>query len=123
MLKHKIDYVDFNGVLQQQEVYFNMTEADYVRFQAKYPSLEETIQSFDPENDGEAILNMFERIVRISYGVKSDDGQYFVRSPEKTEAFMNSAAYSALFMWLFTDAENAVSFFNSVVTQTVVKKT
>ena len=60
--------------------------------------------------DGPAIIKIFKDLVLKAYGEKSADGKRFIKSPELSEAFSQTEAYSSLMMELLTDAEAAAQF-------------
>ena len=57
-----------------------------------------------------------------AYGEKSLDGKRFVKSKELTEAFMQTEAFSELFMALATNAEEASAFINGIVPKNLVNE-
>jgi hypothetical protein len=63
-------------------------------------------------------VDLFEDVLSSSYGVKSEDGRRFVKDPVVVGQFLDSAAYSALFMELLGDAEAAAAFMEGVLTIT-----
>lgn len=122
MLKKTIKFNSFDGTQQSEDWYFNLTEAEVTRLEAEFPGgMVEYIQTFDVETEPDKILALFERLIRMSVGVKSSDGKRFVKSEEIVEDFMASAAYSALFVELVTDDKKAADFFNGVLTKTYIE--
>jgi hypothetical protein len=55
-------------------------------------------------------MDTFREILEMSVGVRSEDGRRFIRTREYTEEFMQTEAYSELFMALVTDAEFGAEF-------------
>lgn len=122
MLKKDVTYQDFNGEERTDTFYFNLTEPEVVRLDVEFPGgLQEYINNFN-EEEPQNILNLFEKVIRESYGEKSKDGRYFIKDPESTDRFYQSAAYSALFVELVQDAEKASVFFNALLTRTAVSE-
>ena len=60
-------------------------------------------------------MEAFTSIIRKAYGVKSPDGKRFIKSDELSDEFMQTEAYSDLFMTLITDAQAAADFVNGVM--------
>lgn len=119
MIKKEIKYTDFNGEEQVEVAYFNLTEPEVVRLDAKYVGgLEAFTQNIDPVNRPQEIVELFEEVLTKSYGVKSEDGRRFVKDPARVQMFIDSAAYSALFMELMQDSKAAASFMEGVLTTT-----
>ena len=85
--------------------------------------LAEMLQNIVNAQDGPAIIKTFKELVLKAYGEKTPDGKYFRKSPEISEAFSQTEAYSDLFMELATNADYASEFVNGIVprdTDTVV---
>lgn len=123
MLKKVVAYTDFDGEQASKTLYFNLTEAEIIRLDANYEGgLEEITKHLDPEENPQQILDLFEDVIRASYGEKSKDGQHFVKDPDKVQMFLHSAAYSALFMELIQDADMAAAFVNGIMISTVPKE-
>ena len=121
MLKKTVIYKDFDGKKRSEELYFNLTEPEIVRLDVTYKGgLEAFIKQLDPENRPDEVLELFETVIRTSFGAKSEDGRFFVKDPEAISLFMQSAAYSALFMELIQDADSAANFISGLITQTAI---
>ncbi len=121
MLKKVIKYVDFDGKEQEETLYFNLTEPEVVRLDVQFEGgLEVYINNLDEKVNPQNILSLFEKVLRASYGEKSDDGRYFVKEEKLVDLFYQSAAYSALFVELVQDADTAANFFNSLLSKTTV---
>ena len=69
-------------------------------------------------------MGVFEKIITGSYGKKSEDGRRFIKSPELTEEFLQSAAYSALFMELISpDSEfTPIDFIKGVLPASIANE-
>jgi hypothetical protein len=119
MIKKEIHFTDFDGNNQVEEAYFNLTEPEIVRLDAKFVGgLDAFTKNIDPVNRPEEVVDLFEDVLSSSYGVKSEDGRRFVKDPVVVGQFLDSAAYSALFMELLSDAEAAAAFMEGVLTIT-----
>lgn len=119
MIKKEIHYTDFDDKDQVEEAYFNLTEPEIVRLDAMFVGgLEAFTKNIDPVNRPGEIVELFEEVLAKSYGVKSEDGRRFVKDPELVGQFLDSAAYSALFMEMLTDSDAAAKFMEGVLTIT-----
>lgn len=119
MLKKVVDYVDFDNVNQTDTLYFNLTEAEVVRLDVQFKGgLIQFIENLDEEANPEDILSLFEKVIKAAYGEKSEDGKHFLKNDEMMNMFYQSAAYSALFVGLLQDTDNATAFFNGLLSQT-----
>lgn len=116
MLKKTIKYTDFNGVVREEEFYFNLTEAELAEMNLMTKGgLKSYLESIISTQDTPALAELFKTIIDKSYGVKSPDGRKFVKSPEILSDFVYTQAYSNLYMSLITDADAASKFINSIV--------
>lgn len=118
MLKKKIKYKDFNGVEREETFMFNLTNAEITEMGVGLVgggSLEEYITKLSEEKDPMKIIEMFKKLINLSYGVKSDDGRRFMKSPELLKEFTETNAYSELFMELANDSKAATEFFDGII--------
>lgn len=77
--------------------------------------MEKMMDDIVKANDNFRVIEVFEKLIRLAYGVKSEDGKFFRKTPESTEAFVQSEAYSNLLFELLSDAEKSAEFFRGVV--------
>lgn len=123
MIKKTITYTDFNGNERTEDAYFNLTKAEITKMELSIKGgLAEMIKRIVDAQDTPAIIEVFEDLIKRSYGVKTPDGRGFLKRPEDLEAFMATEAYSQLFMELATDAEAAAAFVNGVVPADMAKQ-
>lgn len=117
MVKKKVKYVDFAGEEQEEVLYFNLTAPELLRLDVQFQGgLEAFIEKIDVKERPEEILELFETILKMSYGQKSEDNRRFIKSDELANEFFQSAAYAALFMQLISDQEVAVQFLSELAT-------
>jgi hypothetical protein len=123
MIKKTITYSDFNGNERTEDFYFNLTKAEITKMELSTKGgLAEMIQRIVAAQDTPAIIEVFEDLIKRSYGVKTPDGRGFVKRIEDLEALMSTEAYSQLFMELATDADAASKFVNGVVPADMAKQ-
>lgn len=123
MIKKTITYTDFNGNERTEDKYFNLTKAEITKMELSIKGgLAEMIKRIVDAQDTPAIIEVFEDLIKRSYGVKTPDGRGFVKRAEDLEEFMATEAYSQLFMELATDAEAAAAFVNGVVPADMAKQ-
>ena len=122
MIKKTITYNDYNGLERTEDFYFHLTKADITKMEMSVDGgLAERITRIVQAKDQPAIIEVFEDLIKRSYGVKTSDGRGFLRRPEDLEAFMATEAYSILFMELATDADAAAKFVNGIVPADMAK--
>lgn len=116
MYKIHEKYVDYNGTEREEDFYFNLTTTELMKMEfGTEGGLAEKIKKINAAKDTIQIMNTFEEFLKISYGQKSDDGKRFIKSPELLKEFMETPAYSQIYMRLGTDEKAAVDFINHVV--------
>lgn len=116
MVKEIIKYTDFNGNECEEVAYFNLTKSECAKLQlGMKEGLSNYIKEVVESNNNKAMVELFEKIVLDSYGVKSEDGKRFVKSEELKTEFSQSAAYDELFFTLATDGDKAKQFIEGVI--------
>ena len=116
MLKKTVTYTDFDDVERTEDFYFNLTEAEITDMNLdENANLAEKIQSIINSKDTKQIKDYFQWIVLKAYGVKSDDGRKFMKSPEIIADFKATQAYSDIWMELAYDADAAAEFVNGIM--------
>lgn len=123
MLKKTMTYTDYNGTQRTEDFYFNLSKAELAELNASTEGgLEEYIKKIVAEQNFKEVVQMFKKLIMMSYGEKSLDGKRFIKSDEITTAFTQTEAYSDLFMELASDAEAAAAFVNGIVPADLQKK-
>lgn len=116
MLKKNFVYTDYNGIERKEDHYFNLTKAEIMEMELSTTGgFVEMVNRIVAAQDQPAIMQIFKDLIRKSYGVKSADGKRFIKNEEVWEEFMQTEAYSMLFMELATDADAAAKFINGII--------
>ena len=115
MLKKTITYTDYDGNERIEDFYFNLTKAEVLEMEmSQNGGLSKLLQKIVLEQDNKRIVEFFKEIVLKAYGEKSLDGKRFIKSEDLCNGFMQTEAYSELFMELATNAEAAAAFVNGI---------
>lgn len=115
MLKKVIVYKDWNDLEREEECYFNLNKVEVAKLQESVKGGYGThLQAVAAGMNGAGIIEFFEKLIKMSYGEKSEDGRRFMKSEEISRAFMETRAYEVLFTELVTDAKKAADFVNAV---------
>ena len=121
MYVKRIDYEDYDGNKRTKEAYFNLNKAELLELQMSWDGgLEKVLKKIVEEKDQKRMIEMFKMIILKAYGEKSLDGDRFVKTPEITEAFTQTEAYSELFMELATNDQAAADFINGIMPKNLV---
>ena len=123
MIKKTITFTDYNGVERTEDFYFNLTKAEVMEMEMSVKGgLAEMIQRIIAAQDQPAIIKIFRDLITRAYGVKSPDGRKFMKSDELTEDFVQTEAFSELYMELATNADAAAAFVNGIVPADMAKQ-
>lgn len=116
MLKKTITYTDYDGLERTEEFRFNLTKAELMDMElTTVGTFSKLMQKIIDEKDMVRLAKYFKELILKSYGVKSDDGKRFIKSPELSEAFSQTEAYSELYVELLGNSEYAVKFIQQVM--------
>lgn len=116
MYKKTVTYEDYDGIERTETFYFNLSKAELLEMELdRDGGLGNLIQKIIDEKDARRMINIFKEIMNRSYGVKSDDGKRFIKNKEVLNAFIESPAYSDIYMELITNTNEAVEFVNGIV--------
>ena len=116
MLKKTITYTDFNDVERTEDFYFNLKKSELMELQLGIDGgMTQYIQKLVSAQDMPKLMDLFKKIIKTAYGVKSDDGRRFIKSDEIFKEFEETEAYSELFMEISTDDKKAADFFNAII--------
>lgn len=125
MLKKTITYTDYNGIERTEDFYFNLTKAEINEMNLSTTGgLEKMIHDITAAMDIPKIAAIFKDLIVRSYGIKSADGRRFIKSKELSEEFLQTEAYSVLYMEILGDETgNAANAFISGVLPSDIKNT
>lgn len=122
MIKWPITYTDYNGEEHVEDFYFNLNKAEVMEMQLNANgAYGEYLQRIVEQRDGKAMATEFKNLILKSYGMKTDDGRRFMKSQEISDAFMQTEAYSELYMTLCTDIEACTKFINGIMPKDLEK--
>lgn len=126
MLKKTITYTDFNDEKRTEDFYFHLSKAELMEMEMGVEGgLNVKINKIISAKDSPSIIKIFKEIILKAYGEKSDDGRRFMKADENgyplSSKFVETEAYSVLFMELSTDAKAAAAFVNGLVPKDLSK--
>lgn len=127
MLKKNIKFTDYNGVEREETHYFNLSKAEIMEMEmSTVGGFTEMIKKIIAAQDTPTLVEIFKDLILKSYGEKSPDGRQFMKMDENgrplSRNFVQTEAYSVLFMELATDAEKATEFVNGIVPSDIAEK-
>lgn len=98
MLKQKVQYEDFDGATQVEDLYFNLNRMELIALQSRYgkEDMAAYIDKLVEDKDIEKVYEILNDIVLSAYGLRSEDGKRFIKNETIREEFKQSLAYEAL---------------------------
>lgn len=96
MYKTTVEYEDFNGEQKKRTLYFNLSQSELTEL--KYESngaLEDKIVEIVATKNRSEMMLLFTKLLKMAYGEKSEDGEYFIKNEEVYNRFKYSNAYDA----------------------------
>lgn len=116
MLTKKVKFTDYKGVEREEEFFFNLSKAEVAEMELSHQGgLSAKIERIVATQDGAEIITLFKDLITRSFGVISDDGRRFIKTDQLRDEFLQTEAYSELFIELASDADAASSFVNGII--------
>ena len=124
MFVKTITYEDFNGQQRTEDFYFNLTEAEVIEWLTTNTetTLDDVLANMRKKSDIKGLLDATKDLIYRAYGEKSLDGRRFIKSKEVKDNFMETNAYSKLFMELTTDAQKSAEFLNAIIPKELAQR-
>ena len=120
MYKYIATYEDFNDEKQTETCYFNLTATELMRHSDMLEDMLKIIQRKDP--NPKDVMLFVDTLVKLSYGEKSEDGKRFLKSAERTEAFMSSPVYDAFLFDLMDNPDKTLEFIERMIPAEVAQR-
>lgn len=116
MLKRVINYKNFNDEDRTRTEYFHLSRTELIELEAGFDSgLTAHLQALIETDDVGKIMQLFKNLILMSYGVKSEDGDRFIKNEQVKNDFENSAAFDAMFMELITTPDTQIEFIKGII--------
>jgi hypothetical protein len=117
VIKKQITYTDFDGNEVTEDHYFHLSKSELIEMELTADGgLAETLKKMVAEGNFKQILTTFKDVIAAGYGVRdASDARRFRKSKEKTDEFLDSLAFDAMYMELMTSPTAAAEFVNGMV--------
>lgn len=124
MIKKTITFNDYNGQKHTKDFMFNLNKIELTSLALgnEDGDLEAYIKRIIDSKDNIKLMNLFQKIILMSYGVKSEDGLRFIKSEELSEQFSQTEAYVELYVELCTNETAAANFIKGIVPEDLAKQ-
>lgn len=121
MLKKTIPFKDLDGNDVVEDFYFNLTKAEIAELELSHKNgYSAHLKTVIATNDGGLIIATFKDLVVRSVGRRSEDGRRFIKNKEIADEFLQSEAYSEMFLALVTDANEGAAFVKAIMPADIV---
>lgn len=119
MLLKTIKYTDYNGQERNEKHYFNLTKAELMEMEmGTTGGWANMMQGIIDAQDTPSLIKIFKKLILQSYGEKGADGKSFIKikdGKKLADDFVQTEAYSTLFMELALDAKAASDFILGII--------
>ena len=106
----------YDGVEREEDFYFNLTKTELVKWNySESGGLEEAVKKIIDTKDAKELLKIYDKIITMSYGIKSPDGKKFVKSEEITNDFKDTNAYDVMFIEYLSHPESFNAFIDGIM--------
>lgn len=124
MLIKEIEYEDFLGNKRKEKFHFHLTKAEIVEFVSTDGDygFDRLIEKIISEKNQRKMIGYMKELIYKSYGVVSEDGRRFIKNEEVKQNFMETEAYSDLFMELASSDKAAAEFINGIMPSDLAKE-
>lgn len=116
MFKKTVKYTDFNGVEREEDLYFHLSKPEILELEyGKEGGWTEYTRRIAKAHDIHSLIEIFKDILKLSYGVKSDDGRRFIKSEEVWNEFSQTEAFAQVYMELVSDVDKQIEFMKGIL--------
>ena len=116
MFERTFTYEGFDGKEYKDTWGFYLSKADLLEIQlGTFVGLDALMKRLIETQNGKEIMAIIKEIILKAVGKPSSDNKHFMRSPEISEDFHQTEAYSQLFEELVMDGKKALEFITAAV--------
>lgn len=117
MFKKTITYDNpLTDTSETETLYFNLTAPEVAEVGLDLEDdAEAQIRTMVENDDRRKMFVFFKLLMAHSYGRRTADGKGFAKKKEWLDELFSGFAYEELFVWLFTNPDNAALFFNEIM--------
>lgn len=114
-----ITYTDYDGIQHTEKFYFNISKAELIEMDAtETGGLTKRLNEMVDSNEISDIFKRVKSIVLKAYGKKSADGKRFIKSPEMSQEFEQTEAYSELILEFMQNPKSFEEFLKGTLPKT-----
>lgn len=120
MFRKTIKYTNYNDQEVTQDFYFHLSKAELLEMGVG--NMQERLQRIIASKDNTAILQEFKALIKLAVGIRSEDGETFIKNDQAKNLLLFSPAYDELLFELCTDAKAATEFIKQLLPEKMQKE-
>lgn len=122
MFKKTIKFEDFNGIEVEKDFYFHLSKSELLGMAGDGKTMQERIKKIVATEDIAGVLQEFRALIKLSVGVRSEDGQRFVKDREAQSHLLDSPAFDELLFDLISRPDGAAEFVKQLIPEKLQKE-
>lgn len=129
MIKKDVSYVDFDEKAQTDTLWFHVSKSrltDHMsELKADIDAVDSIVQGDKRDlsiPEAQRVLDLIKKMVRLSYGVRSEDGKRFRQTEQDWEDFRYSAVYDKLLTDFMENPASAMTFLEEIMPKDLVEQ-
>lgn len=122
MFKKTIKFENFDGEEVERDFYFHLSKAELIAMAGDGKTMQDRIKRIMSTNDSAAIIEEFRALIRLSVGIRTEDGERFTKSPEAQSYLLDSPAFDELLFELITKENASVDFVKQLIPEKLQKE-
>lgn len=116
MYTKTVEYENYNGEKVKKKLYFSLNKAELLEMEMRTEGgYENYLKRLINSRDNNELTTIFKELILKSYGIKSDDGERFIKSQKLRDEFEQSAAYEEFFVDLCLHPDSQTAFVNGII--------
>jgi hypothetical protein len=121
MFSKTIKFKDYNGNEQEKEFYFHLSKSELAMLSAGSDDMKAKLERMIKAKDNAAILKELRDLIKLAVGVRSEDGERFIKDADAQSQLLDSPAFDELLFELFVGT-NTNEFFLKLVPEEMQKE-
>lgn len=120
MFKRTVRYKDFNGQDRSEDLWFHISKTEFTKLEFSTPGgfsnkITRVMEKAQNNPEGYELMELFNEIIDLAYGVRSEDGLRFRKSPEILADFHDSACYDTFVFDLMSNPDSLRTFIEDLI--------
>ena len=122
MFKKTIKFENFLGEEVERDFYFHLSKTELLAMANDGDDFQKRIERIQVTKDVAGIVNEFRALVKLSVGIRSEDGERFIKDAAAQSMLLDSPAFDELLFGLVTEPNAAVDFVKQLIPEKLQKQ-